>query len=119
MGEFVLPEWLTHEAGELVERPLIARDVELFYAEMARITEIPTPVLRHEGMTLARAIMDHFEPQNMAPEKVMVIVSYTMALLVSAIARSPEELIWLRELLSSYYKVFLMSLDREINADGY
>jgi len=115
----VLPDWLMQEAEDLLGRSLPPRDVALFYAAMERSTDVPPAVLRQEGLLLVRSLLDHFEPQEFAPWQVGVIVAQAMALLVSTTAEGPEEVIWLRELLAAYYKLFLTVLDREINADGY
>lgn len=115
----VLPGWLMQEAEDLLGRSLPPRDVALFYAEMERFTGIAPAVLRQEGILLVRSLMEHFEPQTFAPWQVGVIVAQAMALLVSATAEGPEEVIWLRELLAAYYKLFLTVLDREMNSDGY
>jgi len=119
VAEPVLPDWLVQEAENLLGRALPPRDVALFYAEMERFTDIPPAVLRQEGLLLVRSLMEHFEPQEFTPLQVGVIVAQAMALLVSTMEEGPEEVIWLRELLSAYYKLFLTVLDREINAEGY
>jgi hypothetical protein len=119
VAEPVLPDWLMQEAEDLLGRALPRRDVALFYAEMERFTGVPPAVLRQEGLLLVHSLLEHFESQEFAPWQVGVIVAQAMALLVSATAEGPEEVIWLRELLSAYYKLFLTVLDREINADGY
>jgi hypothetical protein len=119
VAEPVLPDWFVQEAEDLLGRSLPPRDVALFYAEMERFTDIAPAILRQEGLLLVRSLLEHFESQAFAPWQVGIIVAQAMALLVSATAEGPEEVVFLRELLSAYYKLFLTVLDRELNADGY